>query len=84
MTVYTVATRAGNGAAAPWPTAASAFAIVAVPQILAPSTSFVVRGKWLPGVLGDPDPDVAVPHVGAASRTQAVAGTSLSAEVRTL
>lgn len=63
LTVYTVATRAGNGAASPWPTAAGAFAVVAVPQIPAPSTPFVVRGEWLPGVPGDPDPEVAVPHI---------------------
>jgi hypothetical protein len=63
LTVYTVATRAANGAASPWPTAASTFAVVAVPQIPAPSTPFVVRGEWLPGVPGDPDPEVAVPHV---------------------
>jgi hypothetical protein len=63
LTVYTVAARAANGAAAPWPTAASAFAVVAVPQIPAPTTPFVVRGEWRPGVPGDPDAEVAVPHV---------------------
>ncbi|MBS1696614.1 MAG: hypothetical protein JST91_30900 [Actinobacteria bacterium] len=63
LTLYTVATRAANGAASPWPTAASAFAVVAVPQIPAPSTPFVVRGVWLPGVPNDPNPEVAVPHI---------------------
>lgn len=63
LTIYTVATRAENGAASPWPTVSGAFAVVAVPQIPAPSTPFVVRGEWLPAVPGDPDPEVAVPHI---------------------
>jgi len=63
LTVYTVAGRSPNGSASSWPTAPEAFAVVAVPQIEAPSPPVVVRGEWREADPVSTDPELQVPHV---------------------
>jgi hypothetical protein len=63
LTVYTVASRAANGSASPWPAQENCFAVVAVPQIPAPSTPVLVRGEWLPADPVSADVEQRVPHV---------------------
>ena len=63
LTVYTVGGRSPNGSASPWPTVPGAFAVVAVPQIQAPSAPVVVRGEWRQAVTVSADPEQQVPHV---------------------
>jgi hypothetical protein len=63
LTVYTIGGRSPNGSASPWPTVPGAFAVVAVPQIQAPSAPVVVRGEWREAFPVSADPEQQVPHV---------------------